>query len=207
MTLLWWSILLSLFLHAVCLCADWCYTKGLWNVKRSVFPPQAVSLSYNLPWWRWSQPVNGGAAGQCSTALCQCAITGMTSFLCTTYCAHAHFVTCIDAHTHTHTHTHPHTHTQKYHFPLLSSQVHCLSWIHHCVACSNYCVCMCMFARSSSLDKASRPRLREAPPHPSVGQSQGPGMRGPLMTISQYIHHISILFTLWTPTTWWLTPH
>ena len=84
-------------------------TKRPCSVKRSVVPPQAVILSYNLPRWRWSQPVNGGAAGQCSVPVCHY----RDDIIPLQHLARA----C----TRSHTLLSHKTHTQKYHLRLLSS--------------------------------------------------------------------------------------
>lgn len=109
--------------------------------------------------------------------------------------------------------THTHTHTHKYHLRLLTSQVspptypRChgsiLVWPAAISMCTRTCLCWCVWSTSS--DNAQRSaeeraiKIKTKPPHPSLGQCQCWGVRGPLMAISQQIHHIFILFTLWTP--------
>ena len=141
---------LSVFACSLCVCVCVCacesvITKRLCSVKRSVVPPQAVILSYNLPRWRWSQPVNGGAAGQCSVPVCHYRddIIPLQHLACA--CTRSH---TLLSHKHTHrsiiyycsVQSPPHTHTLVLDLSFCGQQQ---------LVCVCVCVCVCVWSRSS----------------------------------------------------------
>lgn len=96
--------LVGRFLCACCVVI----TKHLCGVKRSVIVPQAVILGGNPPRWRSSQPVNGGAQGQCP------AVSALV-------CHYRDDIILLHHLAHTHASTHTLWHSQ-YHLRLLHPQ-------------------------------------------------------------------------------------